>query len=311
VSFQAADAASDTGSIVILSDNGFRYRSGRPLNERLRARFNIKSVQSWPLTGELIQGRLFALDKARMRIDELVIGELVARLAVSRLDNLYLLDRLRETAALEARVRVARDLHDSLLQAQTGAALQLLVARRLLDSDPVGGRVRLEDVQRLLERGELDMRSFIRRLRPEEGSKAPIAYSHLSERLEGLRKRIARQWDVKLVMRLQGADQLSGPIVEDVYRLAQEGAINAARHADPSIIKLDLTVEHDKLRIGIADDGQGFPFQGTFDLSTLNELNKGPQTLRERVAALNGDLILRSHEAGTQLLITLPLAAGH
>jgi signal transduction histidine kinase len=306
---QATDASIDEGSVVALTDGGFRYRHDRPLNELLRARFNMTAVQAWPLSGELIQGRLFALDKERMQIDDLVMGELVARLAVSRLDSLYLIERMQDAAALETRVRVARDLHDGLLQAHTGAALQLLVARRLLDNDPVAGRARLEEVQRMLERGELDMRTFIRRLRPEEEKKATAGYSTLGDRLEVLKRRIAREWDVKVVLRAQGADLLPSGISEDVYRLAQEGALNAARHADPSVIKIDLTVEEDKLRLGIADDGQGFPLQGTYDLAALNAINQGPLTLRERVAALRGDLMLRSNETGTQILITLPLVA--
>jgi signal transduction histidine kinase len=306
---QASDASIDEGSVVAFTDGGFRYRNDRPLNELLRARFNMTAVQAWPLSGELIQGRLFALDKERMQIDDLVMGELVARLAVSRLDSLYLIERMQDAAALETRVRVARELHDGLLQAHTGAALQLLVARRLLDNDPVAGRVRLEEVQRMLERGELDMRTFIRRLRPEEEKKATAGYSTLGDRLEVLKRRIAREWDVKVVLRAQGADLLPAGISEDVYRLAQEGALNAARHADPSVIKIDLTVEEDKLRLGIADDGQGFPLQGTYDLAALNAINQGPLTLRERVAALRGDLMLRSNETGTQILITLPLVA--
>ena len=306
---QAADASADNGSVIALAHGGFRYRHDRPINEALRQRFQMTAVQSWPLNGELIQGRLFALDKTRMRIDDLVMGELVARLAVSRLDSLYLVERLRDAAALETRVRVARDLHDSLLQAQTGAALQLLVARRLLDNDPVAGRARLEDVQRLLERGELDMRAFIRRLRPDEGPKASAGYSNLGDRLEVLKRRISREWDVKVVLRAQGAELLPASIVEDVYRLAQEGALNAARHADPSVIKIDLTVEEDKLRLGVADDGQGFALKGTYDLAALNAINQGPLTLRERVGALQGDLILRSNENGTQILMTLPIHA--
>jgi NarL family two-component system sensor histidine kinase LiaS len=178
-----------------------------------------------------------------MRIDDLVLGELVARLAVARLDSLYVLERLRDAAALEARVRVARDLHDSLLQGHTGAALQLLVARRLVEKDPVVGRARLEEVQRALERGELEMRSFIRRLRPEEGSDGHAKYSPLSDRLELLRRRLSQQWGVKMVLRQQGADNLSEAMAENVYRLAQEGLLNAARHADASLIKIDLTVE--------------------------------------------------------------------
>ena len=113
-----------------------------------------------------------------------------------------------------------------------------------------------------------------------------------------------------MVLRLEGADLLSGPIAEDVYRLAQEGAINAARHAEPSAIKIDLSIEEDKLRLGIADDGQGFAFRGTYDLAALTAMKQGPLTLRERVAELRGDLILRSTENGTHLLITLPLTPG-
>jgi signal transduction histidine kinase len=304
---QAQDAALDRGTVVELTGDGFRYRHDRPFNDALRERFQMHAVQSWPLTGELVQGRLFALDKPRMRIDDLVVGELVARLAVSRLDSLYLIERLRHAAALEARVSVARDLHDSLLQAHTAAALQLLVARRLLDNDPLAGRDRLEEVQRLLERGELDMRAFIRRLRPEEGSSSDAGGSNLLDRLEQLKRRIAKQWDVKVIVRAQGTNLLAPTVADDVYRLAQEAALNAARHADPSVIKIDLTVEADQLRLGIGDDGSGFALKGTYDLAALNRSNQGPRTLRERVGALRGDLILRSNENGTQILVTLPL----
>src|SRR5262249_47401431 len=148
------------------SADAFLQRHGRPINAALQARFDIHAAQSWALDGELIRGRLFVLDKHRMRIDDLVFGEVVARLAVSRLDNLYLLRRLRHSVALEERLRVARDLHDSLLQTIAGTALQLLAARRLLERDPDAARFRLEDVQNQLESGELEMRSYIRGLRP-------------------------------------------------------------------------------------------------------------------------------------------------
>src|SRR5262249_16119482 len=93
---QLSDASVDERSVVVLTEGAIRYGRDRPLNELLRERFNMTAVQAWPLTGELIQGRLFALDKERMQIDDLVIGELVARLAVSRLDSLYLIERLQD-----------------------------------------------------------------------------------------------------------------------------------------------------------------------------------------------------------------------
>ena len=308
-SFQAVDAAQDCGRVVALTARGFRRRDCRPIDEALRARFDMRAVQSWPLDGELIRGRMFCLNKARMRIDDLVVGELVAHLAVSRLDSLHMLGRLREAAALEERVRVARDLHDSLLQSQAGAALQLLAARRLLDRHPDAARHRLKDVQDQLERGELDMRSFIRDLRPAKPATRAGVTVDLAGRLEELRQRIERQWEIAVNLRFDGAvERVPDALRDDVYRLAQEALVNAARHAEASVISVTLSVTKTELRLEIIDDGRGFPFHGTYDLPGLNQMDEGPLTLKERVAQLAGDLTLKSMDTGTALRMRLPLA---
>jgi signal transduction histidine kinase len=307
-SFQVEDAASDRARVFLLRDSGFRRRVCRPVNEPLRARFNMTAVQSWPLAGELLRGRMFSLDKRRMRLDDLVIGEVVAGLVGSRLEGLYWQDRLREAAALDERVRLARDLHDSLLQSQAGAALQLVAARRLLDRDPEAGKQRLADVQQQLERDELEMRSFVTRLRPARGPVASPAAMSLSQRLEELRQRIERQWDIHVKLRIDNTSGLPEDILEGTYRLVQESMVNAARHADASVIDVRMAVHDDRIELRIADDGRGFAFQGTYDLNALNEMDDGPLTLKERVADLGGDLRLTSADTGTELVITLPLA---
>ena len=308
-SFQAADAAQDRGRVVALTARGFRRRDCRPINEALRARFDMRAVQSWPLDGELIRGRMFCLNKARMGIDDLVVGELVAHLAVSRLDSLHMLGRLRGAAALEERVRVARDLHDSLLQSQASAALQLLAARRLLDRHPDVARHRLKDVQDQLERGELEMRSFIRGLRPTKPAAREGVTVDLAGRLEELRQRIERQWEITVNLRFDGAvERVPDALRDDVYRLAQEALVNAARHAEASVVSVALSVTKAELRLEIVDDGRGFPFHGTYDLPGLNQMNEGPLTLKERVTQLAGDLTLKSMDTGTALRMRLPLA---
>ena len=304
-SFQAADAAVD-GRVILLRSSGFRRRRCRPVNEALRARFNMTAVQSWPLNGELLRGRMFCLDQVKMRLDDLILGEVVAWLAVTRLESHYWQERLRDAAALDERVRLARDLHDSLLQSQTGVALQLVAARRLLDRDPVVGKQRLADVQQQLERDELELRTFVSRLRPAVRPVTPAALS-LAERLDELRQRVERQWEIHVRLQLDAIDGLPDDLLEGTYRLAQESVVNAARHADASIIDVRVTQSNGHLELRIADDGRGFPFQGTYDLAALNGMNEGPLTLKERVADLGGDLTLVSAESGTELLITLPL----
>ena len=153
------------------------------------------------------------------------------------------------------------------------------------------------------------MRSFIRRLRPADVAPANPESPRLTDRLEELRRRIGRQWDVKVVMRLHAADALPHDLADDVYRLAQESIVNAARHADASVIEVDLTVDNEAVRLGVLDDGRGFPFRGTYDLAALAAINQGPLTLKERVSELQGGLTLRSQDTGTELLITLPFSA--
>ena len=309
VTFQAADAGNERGVVVHWSGGAFRQRVCRPVNPSLQARFGMRQVQAWSLDGELVRGRLFALDKRSMRIDDLILGDVVARLTASRLDSLYLLRRLRQAAALDERLRVARDIHDSLLQSAAGSALQLLAARRLLDRNPDEARRRLEDVQNQLEHGEFEMRDFIRRLRP---ASSPAEYSppaDLAERLEELRRRVERQWGITVKMAPPSAsDAWPQAILEGVYRIVQEGVLNAARHADPSLVSVDFEVDSATLLLRISDDGRGFPFHGTFNLQELDARNLGPLTLRERVAELRGRLRLQSSETGTELRIELPLA---
>jgi signal transduction histidine kinase len=308
-SFQTADAARGSARVIVVTPGGFRRRDGAPINEALRARFDMRAVQSWPLDGEFIHGRMFCLDKVRMQIDDLMVGEVVARLAVSRLDNLYMLARLRDAAALEERVRVARDLHDSLLQSQAGAALHLLAARRLLDRDPVSARDRLKDVQDQLERGELDMRSFISDLRPTPRRMSEKPAVDLATRLEDLRRRVERQRGIRIEVALDGsAEGIPHFVRDDVYRLVQEALVNAARHAEASVISVTLSVADNELHLEIADDGRGFPFRGTFDLARLNQMDEGPVTLKERVAHLAGDLTLHSMDTGTSLRMRVPFA---
>ncbi len=305
-SFQTLDAARDKARVVYRVSSGFHQREGRPLNEALRARFNIIAVQSWPLDGELIHGRLFCLDKRRMEIDELSLGDVVARLAASRLDGLYMLRDVRQAAALRERVRIASDLHDSLLQSLAGTGLQLMVSRRLIDRDPEKAARKLDDIQTQIEQGELEMRSFIQRLRPHTSTVSEGSHVSLAERLQNLGHRIERQWSVKLKYQVDGPTaHWTDEFREEVFRIAREGILNAARHADASVITATFSVANDVLRLEIADDGRGFPFRGTFDLNALERMNQGPWSLKERIAGLQGELELTSTDSGSRLLILL------
>ena len=307
-SFQAGDASDEKGRVVFRAADGFRQRVCRPLNEALRARFNITAVQSWPLEGELTHGRLFTMDRSHFEIDTLTVGLLVARLAASRLDGLYALRDLRNAAALRERVRVASDLHDSLLQSLAGVGLQLMVARRILPRDQARAVRQFEDIQKQIEQGELEMRSFIRRMRPQTALPSEIRTAALPERLANLGRRVERQWSVKLHTQIAAAtEQWADGFADEVFRITREAVLNAARHADASAVSATISAVDSIVKLDIADDGGGFPFRGTYGLSELERMNEGPWSVKERVATLLGTLELTSTGNGSRLVITLPL----
>jgi signal transduction histidine kinase len=115
------------------------------------------------------------LDRSAFSLQDLAVGDVVADLATARLSQSYLVQRLRDTAVSTERLRLARDLHDGVLQTLTGAALQLQTARRLLALDPASSEERLSQVQRIIAAGQNDLRFFIHQLGPRRAPEVSAA----------------------------------------------------------------------------------------------------------------------------------------
>ena len=305
--FLCLDSLAPAPSVLHTSPSGFQRWQGLPLNPELQRRFSMKAVLSLALQGESITGRLFALDKARLISDDLLLGAIVAREVSNGLEHFHLLKRLRQTAAAEERIRLARDLHDGLLQSLTGAALQLETVHQLMEKDPQTAQRRLLDIQKLISAEQQNLRSHIRQLKPPYPS-LPESDGDLADRLKELAGRIERQWgphvtlDVKL-----DRSRLPWAVAHEIYFIVHEALINAARHANASSIHAEIISDQDKMRIVVADNGCGFPFRGRHDHAALTEMNLGPVILRERVASLGGGLTIESGESGTRLEIALPI----
>jgi signal transduction histidine kinase len=115
-------------------------------------------------------------------------------------------------------------------------------------------------------------------------------------------------WGLKVEMRTQ---LFTGPVspqeAQQIYYIIHEALTNAARHSAGSRVRIGLTNDERAARIVITDDGHGFPFKGRYDSEDLARLGVGPATMRGRIAALRGTLILDTSETGTTLDITIPI----
>jgi signal transduction histidine kinase len=308
--FLCRNANARRPSVSYTSVAGLRRWRGLPLHPGLQSRFAVRSVFSTPMDGQHVRGRLFFLDKNDLMLDDLTLAQIVARQVASDLDRLHVQAQLTQAAAAEERMRLARDLHDGVLQSLTGAALQLEAARRTHPGGSGAVLSRLDEIQELIMAEQRRLRSFIQQLKPARGPTVQLD-AELDVGLVDLQKRIARQWGLGMTVRVEGAPRSVPPfLAREVNHLVQEAVVNAARHARASSVQVTLAADDRWVRITVTDDGGGFPFIGRYGLDDLAEKRIGPVSLRERVAALGGEMTLDSRLTGSRVEMAVPRGSG-
>ena len=239
----------------------------------------------------------------------IVIGTVLVAFAYAY--SLHLQQIKREfNARLEGRVderlRVARDLHDTLLQSFHGLLMQFQSARNLL-------RGRAEDVAQVLDRALDDAARAITEARDTVQSmrSSTVVTNELAKAVRVLGDELAQQQrsanedETAFSVEVEGASRELHPIVRDeVYRITVEALRNAFRHAHARRIEVEILYDIRKLRIRVRDNGIGM------DASVLGEGREGHWGLpgmRERAKAIGGQLEVWSEQgAGTEVELTIP-----
>ncbi|MGY1696077.1 MULTISPECIES: GAF domain-containing protein [unclassified Geodermatophilus] len=236
--------------------------------------------------------------------DERAVVTLAAQAGVA-IENVRLFDEAQQRLALEARHRLARELHDSVSQALFSMTLetrgaQLLLERAGLAADgPLGER--LANLRQLTQGALAEMRALIFELRPEalreEGLTAAIR-----KQAEGISARTEITVEVRLPTR---PIPLPGDVEEQVYRLVQEALANVAKHsaARRAVVRLRCRHSGHELLVEVTDDGVGF------DASSSQPGHLGLHTMAQRMEQLGGSLLVDSRPGrGTRISATVPLS---
>ena len=306
-SFVCTKAAATRPQVLLRVPGGFRFWHGAPLDPAFRDRFDISSVAAIRLSTESIEGWLFALDRPGASADDLLLGDIVGRLVAGGLELQTLLEQLRESAAGDERVRLARELHDGVLQSLTAAALQAQRARQSVRSSPAEAERRLEMVQDTILSEQQALRLAIEDLKP--GAIDETTLVDPIPRLREAATRVARQWDIRVHLNFQrDVQSIRQKTAHELTRMLQEALVNAVRHGGASEATVTCIQMGSDLLLSVSYQGRGFAgFEGRHDLASLNHMKVGPRTLKERVSASGGSLVIESSESGARVEVRLPL----
>jgi len=198
------------------------------------------------------------------------------------------LEAARDAADAERR-RLARELHDGVLQNLGAIKLTLEVARRRGTADTLG--VALERIADVIS----EVRVVVDDLQPGD-----LKGGSLSDAIAAHARWMTQPVGIALTLELDPDARIAAPGLRDVYRLGQEALANAVRHGRPSSVAVRLRQCEGHSLLEIEDDGAGF------DVTTTHA-GVGLSSMRERAAALGGDLEITSAPGrGTTIRVKVP-----
>ena len=250
-------------------------------------------------------GRLLILGLPDATTDHLAIATVVGTEIGLMLDRQEMLMHASRAVALEERTRLARDLHDGVLQVFTSLSLQIERALHELGPGSQQASTWLRNLQSNIEAEQAELRRYIQQLRDMEHFISQRLGSDIRAALAELAARFHRQWGLEVNV-TAGADlERIGPAAAyQISWLLAEAAANAVKHGQATRLDCHLDCAERRIELRIRDDGHGI-FEGKDDSAPKSKW-LGPRSLKDRVAEMGGELIVRSDEWGTELSISMP-----
>ena len=206
-------------------------------------------------------------------------------------------------ARVAERTRIARDLHDTLLQSFHGLLLRFQTAFNLLPDRPAESKQVLASAIDQAAEAITEGRDAVQGLRT-----SATETNDLAESIRALGEELANESSdgASLRVEVQGTPRALHPIVRDeVFRIAGEALRNAFRHAAAKQIEVELRYDERQLRVRVRDDGKGI------DPEVLRaegrEGHFGLRGMRERAKLAGGKLTVWSGlDTGTEVELSIP-----
>jgi signal transduction histidine kinase len=243
-------------------------------------------------------GDIYLTDKdggepfAREDQEDLLVLAAQAGVAI---ENARLYEEVHRLAVLEDRERIAKELHDGVIQSLFAVGMSLQ-GTALRSADPEQA-ARIEGGVSELDRVIRDLRNYIFGLRP-----GVLADRELGQALRNLAEELQERSGVTTVVEIdEGAASQLTVFANDILQIAREALSNVGRHADATTCRLSVFRDGHGAILEIDDDGRGF------DEDTIHR-GDGLSNLEHRAASVGGVLAIRGIPGeGTTVRLVVPL----
>ena len=203
----------------------------------------------------------------------------------------------------DERKRISRELHDETAQALTTLLIRLKILERSRTASEMRGQI--NELRELTAQTLEAVRKLAIELRP-----ATLDDLGLIAALEAYTDSYSSRNSVHVAFHAEGFDDRDGRLPSQIelvlYRVVQEALTNAAKHATPQEVRVDLARAQDEVVAAIEDDGTGFDVE---EMMRSRERGLGLFGMQERLALVGGQLVIDSAPGrGTRINARVPVA---
>ncbi len=219
-----------------------------------------------------------------------ILGSVVAAERQARFEKLneQSVDRLKQARHAEQQ-RMAADFHDGPMQSFVSFQLRVEIIRKLLTRDPAAAEQELLQLQDLSNAQVHELRAFVRTMRPV------MADASLNASLRRAIDEFTKDSGIPVsFVTADFAEPLEPEVAVELLQIVREALTNVKRHSGATRVAIGVNKTDHAIELSVEDNGNGFPFIGKYTLDELELLRLGPGSIKRRVRALGGELLLES-----------------
>jgi signal transduction histidine kinase len=272
-------------------------------NDWLNEQFQLEKAAIFPLYLREHAIGVLLVDMAGVNEDHFVtLNAIAGQAAVAIGTTILCINRAQEIAVQEERMRIARDLHDTVSQSLFGIVYTLDGSLKLLPQQPDVAKPELERALKTAEQVRAEIRHSILDIWPSE-----LTAERFTADLQKYIQDTCRLNGLQITFDVRGEfSLLSSQARRSLYRISQEALANVARHAEASEAKVCVDIAQGRAKLVVRDNGRGFEPEAALAREYGRE-HFGLRGIQERTKALNGEChIFSQPNEGTSIIVDIP-----